>query len=256
MGKMICGTWGSRFLRFFSGIFFRVVIGLLMIMLQPLSAHAVEVTAQVQHSAKQFIHQQINQWAAQGAIKQYKTDINLRLPEVLNRFATCPKPVEISYASRLSNLWGMISLKAECPAQFWQTRLQARVEVRARVPVLNHSMGRGEVISGKDIAWRWQRLLPSSDDFVTKTDEVIGLQVERHIRAGQVINRRQIGLADWVTSGQQVVIEAASDRFVVRMQGQALENAGKGRSVRVRNISSGKVILAYPIAPGVVETRF
>ena len=56
--------------------------------------------------------------------------------------------------------------------------------------------------------------------------------------------------------GDEVIIEAVSATFYANMIGIAMDAGKQGDAIRVRNSSSGKIITAYPIAKGRVETRF
>lgn len=59
-----------------------------------------------------------------------------------------------------------------------------------------------------------------------------------------------------VSIGDEVIIEAASSTFYAHMTGIAMDAGKQGDAIRVRNSSSGRIITAYPIAKGRVETRF
>ena len=59
--------------------------------------------------------------------------------------------------------------------------------------------------------------------------------------------------AEVVSKGDQVVISAASASINVRMPGEALANGAPGEQIRVRNLSSSRVIRARVKAPGQVQ---
>ena len=78
----------------------------------------------------------------------------------------------------------------------------------------------------------------------------------RKLRRHRVIKAQQLGKPQWVNIGDKVIIEARSNGFYANMAGEALEAGGEGKAIRVRNLSSGKIISAYPIAKGRVATQF
>jgi len=56
--------------------------------------------------------------------------------------------------------------------------------------------------------------------------------------------------------GDQVLIRVEADGVAASMTGEALQSGSKGEGIRVRNHSSGKVITAWVVERGIVETRF
>ncbi|MCY1454933.1 flagella basal body P-ring formation protein FlgA [compost metagenome] len=56
-----------------------------------------------------------------------------------------------------------------------------------------------------------------------------------------------------VSKGDQVVISAMSPAINVRMPGEALSNGAPGEQIRVRNLSSGRVVKARVKGPGQVQ---
>ena len=51
-------------------------------------------------------------------------------------------------------------------------------------------------------------------------------------------------------------MRAGETGFAATMKGEALEAGGPGDSVKVRNLSSGKVIQTWVVERGIVETRY
>lgn len=254
----IGGTGFSRISAWFSGRISPVLPVVMWLAVSP-SGHAAqphEVGEQLTQKGQQVLLQRLEQWRLSGALAPLKTRVEIKLPSGVERLPACSKAIWLEPASDVAALWGQISLRAGCESPQWQLNMRAKVEVDARLPVLKASKTRGDLVSATDIVWQWQTLGASDRSLVTQTAQLAGKQVVRRIRANQPIKLRQLQVMDWVSAGQQVVIQAGSPGFTARMTGQALENGGEGEAIRVKNLSSGKVISAYPIAPGVVETRF
>ncbi|MCL1038735.1 flagellar basal body P-ring formation chaperone FlgA [Shewanella submarina] len=269
------GTDFSRFRATASGLCFPVsapaisrgcllfTVLLLMVFLVPGRALAAELkqqggnpVEQLQQQSERHLLKRLQHWCRSVGLQPLKTRVEVKLPSGVSRLPRCEQAPDVETVSDSAALWGQISLRAECHSPQWQLVLRAQVEVEANLPVLRSAKRRGDVITKADTVWQWQTLSASDRGLVTRETQLLGKQVVRRIRAGTPIKLKQLESADWVTAGQQVVIEAKSPGFVARMQGQALENGSEGEAIRVKNLSSGKVITAYPIAPGVVETRF
>ena len=56
-----------------------------------------------------------------------------------------------------------------------------------------------------------------------------------------------------VTRGQQVTLEVGADTMNIRMAGEALDEAALGQRVRVRNLSSERVVEGVVRSAQVVE---
>lgn len=99
-------------------------------------------------------------------------------------------------------------------------------------------------------------LTASDQDIITDEKHILGQAVARKIRKNKPIRASNLS-APWLVSiGEEVIIEAASATFYANMLGVAMDAGKQGDAIRVRNTSSGKIITAYPVAKGRVQTRF
>ncbi|WP_227006583.1 flagellar basal body P-ring formation chaperone FlgA [Shewanella donghaensis] len=202
----------------------------------------------------QVIESELQQWQRQAGLDSIKHSINVTIPSGAANLAICPAAVLITTGTRLP--FGNIQRRASCEDEGWSLFIRARVNVSAKVPVANRPLLRGEHISSDDIELLWLTLTASDRDFITQRKQLIGNQVNHKVRRHRAIKVSQITSPQWVNIGDRVVIEAKMDGFYANMTGEALESGGEGATIRVRNLSSGKVIHAYPIAQGRVSTLF
>lgn len=99
-------------------------------------------------------------------------------------------------------------------------------------------------------------LTASDQDIITDEKHILDQAVARKIRKNKPIRTNNLS-APWLVSiGEEVIIEAASATFYANMLGVAMDAGKQGDAIRVRNTSSGKIITAYPVAKGRVQTRF
>lgn len=226
---------------------------LLLFPLLPLPAFGS--VSKIELTAREYLQQQLQQFAAAQEMKPLKSQIHMNLPSGVKRLAECPQQPSVRLANSSAPLWGRVSLEVSCPAAEWRFFLRARVDVKAKLPVLTQTLHRGSVIKAQDIAWRWLTLQASDRDIIASQRELIGKQVARRVRAGEAILLRQLTQSDWVRAGEQVIIQVSQEGFEAQMPGTALESASRGEVIRVRNLSSQKVIKAYPIAKGIVTPQ-
>jgi len=68
------------------------------------------------------------------------------------------------------------------------------------------------------------------------------LLLSSHLKAAQLI-----------AAGEQVQILSQSGSIRVQMSGEALSGGSLGQQIRVRNLTSGRVLRARVVAPGLVQ---
>ncbi|WP_223296228.1 flagellar basal body P-ring formation chaperone FlgA [Shewanella halifaxensis] len=209
---------------------------------------------QIEQAFTQLLSEELGQWQQQAGLTQLDSAIEIKLPSGAKRLELCPSKVSIDAGSGIP--LGNVQRKVSCDAQGWSLYVRASVSVSVKIPVANRVLKRGEHILAADIDWKVVKLRPSDRDLVTGLDEIVGRQVVRKVRRYQAIKAVQLSAPQWVNIGDRVIIEARSNGFYANMPGEALEGGGEGVAIRVRNLSSGKVISAYPIAKGRVETQF
>ncbi|GIU37769.1 flagella basal body P-ring formation protein FlgA [Shewanella schlegeliana] len=209
---------------------------------------------QIDSEFTQLLTKELEQWRQQAALSQLDVKAEIKVPSGAKRLALCPVAVSIDAGSGIP--LGNVQRKVSCGALGWSLFVRAKVSVSVKIPVANRVLKRGEHILAADIDWKVIKLGASDRDLVTALDEIVGRQVVRKVRRYQPIRAVQLSSPQWVNIGDRVIIEARSNGFYANMSGEALEGGGEGKGIRVRNLSSGKVIIAYPIAKGRVATQF
>ncbi|WP_298774696.1 flagellar basal body P-ring formation chaperone FlgA [uncultured Shewanella sp.] len=223
--------------------------GLLTLFVQAETA----TTAQLEIRMRQVLTKELKQWEAYAQVKGMTHSINVRVPSGADKLALCPTLPVINSADID---FGQVQRKLSCPSKGWSLYVRAKVQVSARLPVLNRVMKRGELVNGKDVTWMKLALKGSDKEVLTKVDDIIGRQVVRKLHRFKPIKAMYLSAPVLVKIGDKVIIEAKSQGFYAKMPGEALESGSEGEAVRVKNLSSGKIIIAYPTSKGKVATRF
>ena len=230
---------------------------MLLSCLLPLRAGAEElldVKQQIENQLTRLLSQELAQWQRHADLKSVEHNIEVRVPSGAGRLKHCSEPLQIDTGSGL--VFGNVQRKVLCVSQGWSLFVRAKVEVTAKLPVANRAMKRGEFIGAQDIEWQPVVLGASDRDLITRTADIIGRQVSRKLRRHRAIQLHHLSAPQWVNIGDKVIIEAHSQGFYANMAGEALESGGEGEAIRVKNLSSGKVITAFPTAKGRVSTVF
>jgi flagella basal body P-ring formation protein FlgA len=136
--------------------------------------------------------------------------------------------------------------------------LRAWGYIDARIPViiLKKNLQEGEVIKKEDIVEDKMLLSQLPQDVITSSREVIGKELKISLKAGTILRMTYIEPPTLIKRHQQVYIVAVGKNFIVRARGIALQDGKKGEYIRVRNISSKKIVWGKVISSKEVEVSF
>lgn len=221
---------------------------------QTMAQEAVTAQMQIAQQLQQRLEKELKDWQLQTGLSQVESQVNVKLPSGTSKLNACEQALLIEGASAVP--LGNVQRRVSCQQPKWSLYVRSSVKVSARLPVANRALKRGEHIAATDIDWQLIKLSVSDRDVITDMEHIVGQQVVRKLRRHRAIKAQQLSKPQWVNIGDKVIIEARSNGFYANMPGEALEAGGEGEAIRVRNLSSGKVISAYPIAKGRVETLF
>ncbi len=248
MGCFVLLRWGGT-----GASYFLLLISCLL-PLKTSAQQTSEASQQLETELTKVLSREIAQWKKRTGIKSAKQDIQIRVPSGVSKLEPCTQPLKIDTGSGL--VFGNLQRKVQCDANGWSLFVRAKVNVTAKLPVANRALKRGEFVTAQDIEWQSLSLGPSSRDLMTRIEDIVGRQVTRKIRRHKAIQLHHLSSPLWVNLGDKVIIEARSNGFYANMAGEALESGGEGKAIRVKNLSSGKVITAYPTGKGRVSTLF
>jgi flagella basal body P-ring formation protein FlgA len=121
---------------------------------------------------------------------------------------------------------------------------------RGNIEVLTYarSLSAGEIVQPTDLVWTKVAAAPA--DAPADADAVIGQAAKRPVRAGAVVQARDVGAAIVIKSGDLVTVAYDNDGVSLSMQGKAMGQAGVGDALSVQNPTSKKVIQAVATGPG------
>ena len=178
------------------------------------------------------------------------------LPDGAAHLPRCQHPVETVPLSSGGQPWGRQLYRLSCTQPTWE--LQGRVDLALTLPVLfsKRDLPRGHTLGLEDLDAKTTDVTRLYRDIAVRPEELIGRQTLRRIRVGQLLSAGQLQAPQWVRKGDIVVMRAGETGFAATMKGEALEAGGPGDSVKVRNLSSGKIIQTWVVERGIVETRY
>ena len=99
------------------------------------------------------------------------------------------------------------------------------------------------ILSEADVVLE-QREVVKLDDVLFSLDGLTDLETKRPLTAGSIVSRAVLGRPQIIRTGDTVTIVSRVGPVAVQAFGQALQAGGVGDIIRVRNLNSGKSVLA------------
>ena len=140
-------------------------------------------------------------------------------------------------------LVGKTTVGVRCSApRPWAIYVPATVKLYARVYQTINPLPKGHIISEHDISPVKYNLARLHRGYYTDKTDILGKQTRRNLPAHKVLSPGQIRTPLLVKRGEQVALIAKSRQFAIRMQGKAMMDGAKGDRIRVKNLSSKRII--------------
>lgn len=151
---------------------------------------------------------------------------------------------------------GRVLVQTQCPGtKPWKVYLPVTIKAYRPVVVSNTNIARGQVLRASDIILQEREVSHHKSFGLYRLEQAINQVAKRHIRSGSVLSPMHIAPPKIIKRGSKIDIIANSGRVSVSMSGTALSDGRIGDLIRVKNLSSNKVLRAKVIAPGRVVTK-
>lgn len=172
----------------------------------------------------------------------YPVDIRLgQLDKRLN-LKPCHKNLDISF-TRADRKIGNTSLTLKCRSPVnWQIHLPVSIGVYQDVIVNKTPLLKGQEIGSDQIEYRKKDISRLNRGFFVELDALQELQAKRNLPAGSILNPGNLIQRQLVQSGQKVTIILNLKGLQIKTNGLALQSAGRGQLVKVRNIQSNRIV--------------
>lgn len=123
------------------------------------------------------------------------------------------------------------------------------------VPVINKNIERGMLVSPDDIEMVRLNLLDQPTDVVNELSDVIGKRAKNRLSAGDTVRKNQLDIPPLIPKGKKVTMIYKQDGFTATAIGITQEDAFKHSPVKVKNISSKKIVDAKAVSEEEVEVE-
>ncbi len=211
------------------------------------SAGAIQAPDTIRAAAGAFLrarHPGVKHSALQ--IRVTALDPRLRLPR-------CSEPLR-TFLSPGSRALGNTTVGVRCRApRPWTIYVPAHVSIYRKVLVAARPLPRGTRLSAADVRMARKDVDNLAYGYLSDPAAVRGKLLRRLVPAGMALDPEMLESPPLVKRGQQVVLLAETGGLQVRMTGLALATGAAGDSIKVRNLSSRRVVEGVVVRPGVVR---
>ena len=138
----------------------------------------------------------------------------------------------------------------------WTIYSTVLVKEFRNVLIAGKQLDRHELISQAHVSTETRDISTLQQGFLSDPDEIINKQASRFIPAGSVLYRMHYTEPTLVRRGERVHIQSGKPGLLITSSGEAMMDGIKGQKIRVKNISSNRVIQATVTTPSVVTVNF
>lgn len=223
---------------------------------QALAAPAAQTARkQIYAYAAQLATADINRMAQEKQWKEHQYKMNVFIPSEASNYRACSTPLQGSLLSGEKLDLARMRYEVRCEGN-WDVAVTIKPDVYVPVVVAKVMLERNQKVAASHIELKKHNISHLRNGYITDPDEVVGLTVKRRIRNLQPISPSQLDQPILVERGQQVIMLAGQGGVEARTMGEALKAGRKGDLIKVRNISSNKIVTATVDDLGVVRTLY
>ena len=209
-------------------------------------AGRIEPPESIRAAAEAFVKSQLPQEASVASVTAGALDSRLRLVRCTGGLRP-QLPAGAALQSRT-----MIGVACAGPVH-WTVYVPVTVESRISVLVLKHPVPRDARLTIEDVTVETRKVTGLSTAFLTAVTDLEARTVQRPLPMGTTLTIDMFKPDLVIKHGQEVTLVAAAGGIEVRATGRALADAAGGTRVKVRNLSSLKVVEGVVEGPDLVR---
>jgi len=211
------------------------------------------VRAETAYQSHDAVYEEVKTYLAARLDAQADYEISVQAIDTRLRLAACPVGLELFPAGG-QNITGRLAVGVRCTGQTpWTIYVSALVKAYRPVVVLNRPLQRGEIIQPGYLSIEKKDVTSLHGDFISEPGQAAYKQAARPILAGSAVSLQQLKEPVLVKRGDKVTISAGQATFSVKMNGQAMRDGAKDELIPVKNQSSGRLVSARVLEPGLVS---
>ena len=136
----------------------------------------------------------------------------------------------------------------------WKVYLTASIRMFKQIAVASKHISRGKRIADDDIRYEQQEVSALTRGYFTDNEMLIGKIAKNTIINNTVIDPSLLTEPKLVKRGNSVTIIATHGPVSVSMHGKAMSDGRLGETIRIRNMTSQKIVHALVTGPNLAKT--
>lgn len=202
--------------------------------------------AEVEHTAYTFT-------LAQAQARFNNPEITLTPMDKRLRLQHCESGLE-AFSNRAITKAGNVTVGVRCHQPVaWTVYLPLQIKVMKPMVVVARPVSANHVLTEQDLRIEHRDIGSLRQGYMANIAAAVGQQTKYSLGMGTVIQSNHLRPLNVVKRGESIVLVASAGTMEVRMQGTAMSDASLGDRVRVKNLSSERVVEGIVDAPGVVR---
>jgi len=138
---------------------------------------------------------------------------------------------------------GNTTVGVRCPGtKPWSLYVPVTVNVYKNVVVTTEALPRNTLLNHSHLKVAKRNLAKLPQGYFVDPDRLVGMKLKRNLGAGLPLSPNMIKAQTVIKRGQQVMLISQSRGISVRMQGKAMDNGAAGDLIRVKNLSSKRIV--------------
>lgn len=180
--------------------------------------------------------------AQPGLGDREQVEINVGHIDSRLQLHACEAPLETFLAPGHKTL-GKTTVGVRCHSpKPWALYIPASIDRYALVYQTKGPLPKGHILRQDDITTVKANLARLNYGYFTDAQALIGKQTSRRISQNKILSPNLVKDPLLVKRGEQVALVAKSGHYAIRMSGQAMMNGSQGDKIRVKNLSSQRII--------------
>ncbi len=182
-------------------------------------------------------------------------DVEVRVRSVDNRLRLqrCEAPLE-AFWSPGSRQRGSTSVGVACEGDKpWKIYVRVTIKLMREVAVAARPLVRGDILQRDDVRMVRKDVSRINGSYLEDPTPLIGYELRQSVSANSLLYSRMLQAPKLVRRGDKITVLAVVGGLEVRVVGEALSDGGKGQMIRVRNLSSKRIVHGEVVSKGMVR---
>ena len=159
----------------------------------------------------------------------------------------CSEPLKAEILTK--NQAGTQRIQIQCPGEKpWSIYMKGNIDLYVDVLVSRHALNKGDTPQPTSFSFREENISELRRGYINHYQLLNNKQMASRIKAGGVITPSMLTAEQIIQRGDRITITAKGSNaghqggFSISMPGEALGNGAINEQIRVKNLSSGKIL--------------